>query len=46
METLIFLFEGSQAMPASPSDKGDILFKVVEVVEVRGTALERNTGYL
>jgi hypothetical protein len=39
METLIFLFEGSQAMPASPSDNGEILFKVVEV---RGTALERN----
>jgi hypothetical protein len=31
METLIFLFEGSQAMPASPSDRGEILFKVVEV---------------
>jgi hypothetical protein len=29
-------------MPASPSDKGEILFKVVEVVEVRGTVLERN----
>jgi hypothetical protein len=26
-------------MPASPSDRGEILFKVVEV---RGAALERN----
>jgi hypothetical protein len=34
-----FMFEGSQAMPASPSDKGEILFKVAEV---RGAALERN----
>jgi hypothetical protein len=31
-----FLFEGSQAMPASPSDRGEILFKVIEV---RGAAL-------
>jgi hypothetical protein len=29
-------------MPASPSDRGEILFEVVEVVKVRGTALERN----
>jgi hypothetical protein len=31
-----FLFEGFQAMPASPSDKGEILFKVVAV---RGAAV-------
>jgi hypothetical protein len=30
MEKLI-LFEGSQAMPASPSDRGEILFKVIGV---------------
>jgi hypothetical protein len=40
METLI-LFEGSQPMPASPSDRGEILFKVIEVGEA---ALERNLG--
>jgi hypothetical protein len=36
METLIS-FEDSQAMPASPSDRGEILRKVIEV---RGAALE------
>jgi hypothetical protein len=40
METL-FLFEGSQAMPASPSDMGEVLFKVIEV---GGAALKRNLG--
>jgi hypothetical protein len=35
-ENINFLFEGSQAMPASPSDRGKILFKV------RGAALERD----
>jgi hypothetical protein len=35
------LFEGSQAMPASPSDRGEVLFKVIEV---GGAVLERNLG--
>jgi hypothetical protein len=34
-----FLFEGSQAIPASPSDRGEVYFKVIEV---GGAALERN----
>jgi hypothetical protein len=42
METLI-LFEGSQAMPAGPSDRGEILFKVIEV---RAAALERKLCWL
>jgi hypothetical protein len=36
-----FLFEGSQAMPASPSDRGEVYFKVIEV---GAAALERNLG--
>jgi hypothetical protein len=40
MEILI-LFEGSQAMPASPSDRGEILFKVIEVRGGVGQAVSR-----
>jgi hypothetical protein len=36
-----FLFEGSQAMPASPSDRGEVYS---QVIEVGGAALERNLG--
>jgi hypothetical protein len=36
-----FLFEGSQAMPARPSDRGEVYFKLIEV---GGAALERNLG--
>jgi hypothetical protein len=36
-----FLFEGSQAMPASPSDRDEVY---VKVIEVGGAALERNSG--
>jgi hypothetical protein len=36
-----FLFEGSQAMPASPSDRGEVYFKVIGVGRA---ALDRNLG--